>query len=152
MRPNFNDIAGLWEQDGSLRDVYVQNTNAVHWDRFDLLLNQYKCTYSFDGTALPFPGSRSVLENREGSHLLSILLDGPVVICCHFFIPEQLEFDISPKEVTGILQHVQVLSFVENLAETLELPADITPENCEQNPILTYVPQTKSWHIRDDPQ
>lgn len=130
----------------------MQNTDAVHWDRFDLLLKQYECTYSVDGTALPFQGSRCVLENREGSHLLSILLDGPVVICCHFYIPGQLELDISPKEVTGILRHVQVLSFVENLAETLELPADISPENCEQNPMLTYAPQTKSWHIRDDTQ
>ena len=109
MRPNFNDIAGLWERDGSLRDVYVQNTEAIHWDRFDRLLNQYECTYRFDGAALQFPGSRSVLANREGSHLLSILLDGPVVICCHFFVPEQLELDISPKEVTGFLQHEQVL-------------------------------------------
>jgi hypothetical protein len=83
---------------------------------------------------------------------LSILLDGPVVICCHFFIPEQLELDISPREVTGPLQHAQVLSFIENLAEALELPADITPENYEENPFLTYVPKTKSWHIHDDSQ
>lgn len=87
----------------------MQNTQAIHWDRFDRLLNQYECTYRFDGAALQFPGSRSVLANREGSHLLSILLDGPVVICCHFFVPEQLELDISPKEVTGFLQHEQVL-------------------------------------------
>lgn len=152
MRPNFRDIAGLWERDGSLRDIYVQNAEAVHWDRFDRLLNQYQYTYSFDEVALPFPGSRSVLTNREGSHLLSILLDGPVVICCHFFIPEQLEFDISPRQVAGPLQHEQVLLFVENLAKALGLPADITPENCEQNPFLTYVPQTASWHIYDAPQ
>jgi hypothetical protein len=152
MKPNFHDIAGLWECDGSLRDIYVQDTETVHWDRFDRLLNQYECTYRFDGVALPFPGSRSVLANREGSHVLSILLNGPAVVCCHFFIPEQLELDISPKEITGPLQHEQVLSFVQNLAEALELPADITPENCEQNPFLTYVPNTKSWHIHDDPQ
>lgn len=152
MRPNFHDIAELWERDGSLRDIYVQDTETVHWDRFDRLLKQYRCTYSFDGVALPFPGSRRVLANREGTHLLSILLDGPVALYCHFFIPEQLELDISPREVTGPLQHEQVLSFVENLAEALELPADITPENCGQDPFLTYVPQTKSWHIRDDPQ
>jgi hypothetical protein len=152
MRPNFHDIAGLWERDGSLRDIYVQGAEAAHWDRFDRLLNQYECTYSFDGVALPFPGSRNVLVNREGSHLLSILLNGQVVICCHFFFPEQLELDISPREVTGPLQHQEVLSFVENLAEALKLPADITPENCEQSPFLTYVPQTKSWDIHGDPQ
>lgn len=151
MRPNFHDVAGLWDRDGSLRDIYVQNTKAVHWDRFDQLLSQYKCTYTFDGLPLPFPGSRSALANREGSHLLSILLDGPV-INCHFFIPEQLELDISPKEVEESLGHERVLTFVENLAEALEFPADITPENCEQKPFITYFPETKSWLVHDDPQ
>lgn len=152
MRPKFHDVTGLWKRDGSLRDIYVQNTEAVHWDRFDRLLSQYECSYAFDGVAVPFPGSHSVLGNREGSHMLSILLDGPVAICCHFFIAEQLELDISPREVTGPLEHSEVLSFVENLSEALDLPADITPENLEQKPFLTYVPEIKSWHIHDNPQ
>jgi hypothetical protein len=151
MRPNFYDVPGLWERDGSLRDIYVQDTEAVHWDRFDQLLSQYDCSYTFDGVAVPFPGSHSVLANREGSHVLSIVLDGPVVIYCHFFIAEQLELDISPREIVGPLAHDEVLSFVENLAEALERPTDITPENSEQMPFLTYVPRIKSWCINDDP-
>lgn len=148
MRPNLYDVAGLWERDGSLRDIYVQNTEDLHWDRFDRLLSQCDCTYTFDGVPQPFPGSKSVLANRGGGHLLSISLGGPV-INCHFFIAEQLELDIDPKEVTGTLEHKRVLIFVENLAEALELPADITPENCEQNPFLTYVPGSKSWLVND---
>lgn len=150
MRPNFHEVEGLWERDGSLRDIYVQDPQAVHWDRFDQLLSQYKCSYTFDGVAAPFPGSHSVLGNREGSHVLSILLDRSIEICCHFFIAEQLELDISPKEITGVLEHEEVLSFVENLAEALELSADITPENSEQTPFLTYAPQSRTWRIHDD--
>lgn len=123
----------------------------MHWDRFDQLLSQYKCSYTFGGVAASFPGSHSVLGNREGSHVLSIFLSGPVQICCHFFIAEQLELDISPKEITGSAEHAEVLSFVENLAEALELSADITPENSEQRPFLTYEPQSKMWRIHDDP-
>ncbi|WP_139110556.1 hypothetical protein [Pseudomonas syringae] len=129
----------------------MQNTEAVHWDRFDQLLSRYKYSYTFDGVAAPFPGSHSVLGNREGSGVLSILLDGPVEICCHFFIAEQLELDISPKEITGPSEHERVLSFVENLAEALELSAHITPENSEQTPFVTYLPQSKTWRIHDDP-
>jgi hypothetical protein len=147
MRPNFYEVAGLWERDGSLRDIYVQDTEAVHWNRFDQLLSQYKCSYTFDGVAALFPGSHRVLGNRGGSHLLSILLDGPVEICCHFFVAEQLELDISPKEITGQLEHEVVLSFVESLANALGLSADITPENAEQTPFLTYVPQSRRWLI-----
>ncbi len=152
MKPNFHDVAGLWERDGSLRDIYVQDTESVHWERFDQLLSQYKCSYTFDGVATPFPGSHNVLRNRGGSHLLSISLDGPIEIFCYFFVAEQLELDISPKEITGPLEHEQVLSFVENLAETLELATDITPENSEQTPFLTYVPQSGTWRIHDDPE
>ncbi|MFC0132624.1 hypothetical protein [Massilia eurypsychrophila] len=151
MRPNFHEVAGLWERDGSLRDIYVQDTEAVHWNRFDQLLSQYTCSYTFDGVAAPFPGAQSVLRNREGSHVLSILLNGPVEVCCHFFIAEQLELDISPKEITGAIEHDEVLSFVENLAEALELSADITPENSEHTPFLTYVPQSRTWRMHDEP-
>lgn len=133
-------------------DIYVQNTEAVPWDRFDRLLSQYECSYTCDGVAVPFPGSYSVLGNREGSHMLSILLDGPVAICCHFLIAEQLELDISPREVTGPLEHDEVLSFVENLSKALDRPADITPENLEHKPFLTYVLEINSWHIHDNPQ
>jgi hypothetical protein len=44
-----------------------------------------------------------------------------------------------------------VLSFVENLADALELSADITPENAEQMPFLTYLMQSKMWRIHDNP-
>lgn len=151
MKPNFHQVAGLWERDGSLRDIYVQNTEAMHWDRFDQLLSQYKFSYTFDGVASPFPGSHDALRNREGAHLLSISLDGLVEIFCHFFVAEQLELDVSPKEITGPMEYEQVLSFVENLAEALELAADITPENSEKTPFMTYVPQSRTWRIHDDP-
>ncbi len=150
MRLKFHEVAGLWERDGSLRDIYLQDTEAVHWNRFDQLLSQYECSYTFDGVAAPFPGSHIALGNREGSHLLSIMLGSPVEICCHFFIAEQLELDISPKEITSPMEHEEVLSFVENLAEALESSADITPENSEQTPFLTYVPQSRTWQIHDD--
>ncbi len=145
MKPDFHEVAALWERDGSLRDIYVHDAEAVHWDRFDQLLSQYKYAYTFDGVPAPFPGSHSVLGNREGSHVLSIFLDGPVEICCHFFIAGQLELDISPRDINAQSEHEEVLSFVENLAEALELPADITPENSEQTPFLTYVPQSRTW-------
>lgn len=145
-------MAGFWDRDGSLRDIYVHDTTATHWERFDRLLIQYKCTYSFDGKIAIFPGSCSALISREGSHLLSIVLDGAVDICCHFFSREQLELDISPGEVTGPLQHDQVLSFVEHLAGALGLAADITPEDTAREPTLTYSPETKSWRLHGKPQ
>lgn len=146
MKPCYLDSGGLWVRDGSLRDIHVHDTEDGHWDRFDQLVGRYDHAYTFDGIPLPFPGSRTVLQNRDGSHLLSILLGGPVVNC-HYFVAWQLELDICPKEVNGPLEHEQVLSFIEKLAGALELPVAITPENWEDNPFLTYTPETGSWLV-----
>lgn len=149
MRPNFHDVGGLWDRNGSLRDIYVQNMETVHWERFERMIAECECRYTFDGVPLPFPGTRSVLANRDGSHLLSILLGGPVVNC-HFFVAQQLELDVCPKEVAGPAEHDKVLAFVEKLAHTVGLPADITPENGEYKPFLTYSPETNSWFQHAD--
>lgn len=79
-------------------DIYLRDTEAVHWDRFDQLLSQYKCSYTFDGVVASFPGSQIILGNREGSHGLSIFLGDTIRVCCYFFIAEQLELDISPNK------------------------------------------------------
>jgi hypothetical protein len=79
-------------------------------------------------------------------------LDGSIKIHCQFFIAGQLELDISPKEITCPLEHGEVLSFVETLADALELSAAIAPENAEKTPFLTYMPQSSAWHIHDNPK
>lgn len=151
MRPAFDDIAGLWHRDGSLRDIYVQDMMAGHWERFDRLLGGYARTYTFDGTPCPFPGSRAALANRDGAHLLAIGLNGPA-LHCHFFVAGQLELDVSPKDIAGPGEHARVLAFVERLAHALALPVDITPENAEHAPFLTYDPVTACWMMHASPQ
>lgn len=144
MRPAFDSVARLWEPDGSLRDIHVHNMTDAHWEQFDRLLDQYDIAYSFDHVQAPFPGSQAILANRDGTHLLAIALDG-AAIHCHFFIPEELEFDIDPRSISGPLQHQRVLAFIEGLAEALQLPAAITPENSEETPFLVYSPVRRSW-------
>ena len=147
MRPAFDTFPYLWTDDGSLRDVYVQHMGPKQWERFDSLVRKYELAYSFDGSYAQFPGSQTLLANREGSHLLSVML-GQVSVNCHFFVDWQLELDISPREISGPAEHGAVLDFVEQLSVALELPADITPENSETTPLLTYSPTTHSWTLR----
>lgn len=146
MRPGLNTLPDLWTDDGSLRDIYVQRMEAYHWELFDTLLRHYTFTYAFEGNFAPFPGSRQIFANREGSHLLSVML-GDLSVNCHFFVEWQLELDISPKEIFGEAEHNAVLEFVEQLSLGLGLPADITPENSETQPFLTYSPTERSWTI-----
>lgn len=146
MRPKFDTINALWRIDGSLRDLYVQSMDLRHWRLFDTFVHQNKSVYSFDGNPAKFPGSEAVFANREGHHILSLML-GSLSINCHFFVPEQLELDISPREVLGTIEHDAVLKFVEQLSETLGLPVDVTPENSETAPFITYSPAVHGWQI-----
>ena len=147
MRPKFDTINALWSSDGSLRDLYVESMELRHWRLFDIFVNQYKPEYSFNNNSEVFPGSEAAFANREGHHVLSLML-GSVSINCHFFVPEQLELDISPREISGPIEHEAVLDFVEQLSETLELPVDLTPENSEAEPFMTYSPDAHAWRIR----
>ncbi|NRR34295.1 hypothetical protein HSX11_29415 [Oxalobacteraceae bacterium] len=146
MRPEFNTHSDLWADDGSLRDVYIQDMQLQNWDRFDSLLRHHELAYSFDGKPACFPGSRAIFSNREGGHLLSVML-GQVSVNCHFFVESQLELDISPREILGNAEHDAVLDFIEQLALGLELPADVTPENAEARPMLSYSPRVRCWTV-----
>jgi len=143
MRPVFDTSPYLWADDGSLRDVFVQQMGPRQWEQFDSLVRKYELAYSFDGSHAQFPGSQALFANQEGSHLLSVML-GQVSVNCHFFVDWQLELDISPREISGPNEHDAVLDFVEQLSVALELPADITPENSETTPLMTYSPTTHS--------
>lgn len=146
MRPVFDASPYLWTYDGCLRDVYIQQMGPKQWERFDSLVRKYELAYSFDGSQAQFPGRQALFANREGSHLLSVML-GRVSVNCHFFVECQLELDISSREISGPTEHDAVLDFVEQLSVELELPADITPENSETTPFMTYSPITHSWTL-----
>jgi len=149
MRPDFNAVCYLWNDDGSLRDIYVQRLRLEHWVCFDSLIDSCNAEYAVDGIVTPYPGSAAIFANRKSRHLLSVLV-GKVSINCHFFVQSQLELDISPCQILGETEHDAVLDFVERLSLKLGCPVDITPENSEENPILTYSPTAKSWHVHLD--
>ena len=117
-----------------------------HWRLFDTFVHQNKSVYSFDGNPGIFLGSEAAFANRDGHHILSLILNS-VSINCHFFVPEQLELDISPREILGPTEHDAVLDFIEQLSETLRLPVDVTPENSEAEPFMTYSPGAHAWRI-----
>jgi hypothetical protein len=51
-----------------------------------------------------------------------------VIINSHFFIAEEIELDIDPREIRGPQEHAQVLMFLENVAHKLNKPIVPAPE------------------------
>lgn len=144
--PQIADVPYLWSRDGSLRDVYFVGTTLAHWKSFLTFIRHNTNKYSFDGEALVLPSVEEIFSNREGSHLLSVAVSG-VAINCHFFVAEEIELDIDPREVHGRKGHEAVLEFVASLSREIEKPALITPENGVDIPFLSFEPKNHAWTI-----
>jgi hypothetical protein len=136
-RPALNQPADLWLVDGSLRDVYVFNAVSSDWDAFLALARTYPYEYTLDGIRRSLPDTTSIFRDREHSHLLS-LVTSSVRMNCHFFVPEEIELDIDPREITESEDHIAVLQFVEKLAAATRKDAVVTLENSPHVQLLRY--------------
>lgn len=147
-RPAYDEVSGLWEIEGSLRDVYVLQTDPSDWEKLMEFGASFSLTYTFDGTKCALPNVDSVFSNRDGSHLLRVNL-GSATANCHFFGMSEIELDLDPREIQNPKTHDEVLSFIEGLAGAIRKPVLITPENGQRIPYLSFEPATSSWHVHE---
>jgi hypothetical protein len=145
-RPTFQEVPGLWEVDGSLRDLYVLNTSASDWETLLEFVAQFPCAYTYDGETRTRPSVEQLLNHRDGSHLLRITL-GSATVNCHFFAETEIELDLEPREIEASNEHDQVLRFMEGLASAVAKPVLLTPENSSDAPYISYEPASSAWHI-----
>ena len=131
-----------WQIDGSLRDIYVLDTDIQDWQKaLDFLRAAYNPIYKIDDEdAPPFSDVVKVFKNRnEHSHLLVIQVED-VSIHCHFFLTRLIEFDIDPREVNNESKEEGILTFMWGLAETLAKEVILTIENMEGAVFLRVIP------------
>ena len=117
--------------DGSLRDIYVFGTNTSDWDRFlDLVRSStWSWSYAADASSDLLPESaEQVFADTDRAKALHVDL-GSIQVACHFFVPEEIELDIDPREVQSQEAMDRVLSFVLRLGRCLEKEVVLTEEN-----------------------
>ena len=133
-----------FEWDGSLRDIYVLNASLADWDTFVQTLPgmSYRTEFLIDDAAALLPAATMGLFERRADHApLLRLFAGPVMLCCHFFSDQELEFDLDPREVQGAPEFQGVLDFMRNLGGVLGKPVILTPENQPEHPMISYDPR-----------
>jgi hypothetical protein len=145
-RPAFDQPRDLWEHDGSLRDIYIVGVSPEDWAFLFQTAADYGCRYSYQGQEMPLPSAAQIFSDRDGVHLLTIIV-GSATVNCHFFVPEEIELDIDPREVIDAADHSEVLEFMEALAmETMKV-ISLTAENSQDAPYLSFNPASRSWTI-----
>lgn len=144
--PRFEACDDLWGVDGSLRDVYVTGTDERDWESFLEFVRDLPHEYSFDAQPARLPSVKELFARRDVAHLLRIPV-GNAHVHCHFFIVDELELDLDPREIKDAASHDLVLDFLSGLAERLAKPLLLAPENGPQVPYRTYEPITRRWHV-----
>jgi hypothetical protein len=134
----------LWECDGSLRDVYIEGTDVSDWYALFEVVSRYPYTYTFDGSNTDLPDPQSIFKNRNGSHLLTINV-GRASINSHFFIAEEIELDIDPRQVTDAATHELVMKFLAELSTRIGKDLSITAENSPEVVYRHFSSATLSW-------
>ncbi|RTR26584.1 hypothetical protein EKG37_21180 [Robertmurraya yapensis] len=70
---------------------------------------------------------------------MSINING-VLINCHFFSVDEIEFNIDPKEVKSKYEANAVFEFMKNLSKILDKESILTGENSPEYPLVTVNP------------
>jgi hypothetical protein len=132
----------FFEQDGGLRDIYVCDTTIEDWrTTFELLRRDYDLEFLVDSSPRELPATvdEAFAIREEASPSLRWRI-GEIVVLCHFFTTEEIEFDIDSREVTSQEALDQVFDFMKRVGDTLGKPVILNYENDRQPPLISYEP------------
>jgi hypothetical protein len=136
-------VSEVFFRDGSLRDIYILDCGLADWEIAAAFLDrEYELRFDGAWTGGRFPSPIAGLFLRSASSaatLLEISL-GEVILCCHFFSEEEIEFDLNPNAVTDIRKAEEVLNFMRGLAGATGKDVILTPENMRKRAMLRVTP------------
>lgn len=140
---NWKNIDWIFEKDGALRDIYVQNATILDWEKVvDLLNSEYKLTFGvykdnltdkidFGYMKTMFADETGELETKSAT----IDLSG-IVVKCFFFLENQIEFDINPTEIKTELDFNKIIDFMKSISSKLEKQITLCGENQPEFPLI----------------
>ncbi|HEY0778868.1 MAG TPA: hypothetical protein VGD56_12940 [Gemmatirosa sp.] len=143
--PHWPDVAADFAPDGSLRDIYVAGAGEAGWEAaLALVRRRYgPAAFSVDGrpAALPARAAECSALREAAAPVLAFDVGG-VRLGAHFFVPDEVEFDLRPEEVGGPAEFAALVTFLRDLAVAVGRPAVLTAENLPAAVMLRADPAT----------
>jgi hypothetical protein len=137
------ECKNAFSYDGSLRDIYVLDTNTDDWNKFLRLLvrKSFDLTFLIDGKNDLLPSDAASIFKIRSEHNPMLSFDlGGMVLNCYFFCVDEIEIDIDPEEVTDELRFHLITSFMQDLTTVLGKPTILTPENTPELELFRATP------------
>lgn len=144
---DWSRIAADFRYDGSLRDVYILDTSLDDWARVWDVLKAAPDGFSFmvDGESLTPPARvEDAFRLRDSHSVTASYTLGKQRLNCHFFIEEEVEFDLDPRDVDGPIEAERLGHFLSLLGCATSKEVRLTPENEPESIIARYDPHAGS--------
>jgi hypothetical protein len=140
---NWKNIEWIFEKDGALRDIYVQNSTISDWKNVvDLLNSKYELTFGVDQENLEpkidFEFVKTMFADETGeleTKSATIDLSG-ITTKCYFFLEDQIEFDINPTDIKSESELNEILDFMKSVSAKLEKQVTLCGENQPEFPLI----------------
>lgn len=133
-------LTKVFFDNGSLRDIYVEQTNQDDWTSlWNFVKSLSKRTLSIDGEQtdnIPDDVANIFKARKDKSIYISIDYKG-VAFVCHFFCIEEIEVDVSPRQINNLSEAKAVFEFMESLSNLLRKDVSISIENDHNAPLVT---------------
>ncbi|MCL5244935.1 hypothetical protein M4I21_03895 [Cellulophaga sp. 20_2_10] len=140
---NWNKAKWIFESDGALRDIYIQDTSKSDWEQLISFLNsKYDLEFGVDKQnstdKIDFGFVQKIWNDETGeleTKSLTIDLNG-IVIKSYFFCPEQIEFDIKPSELKSESELNTIIDFMQSISKAVKKQSILTDENNARFPLI----------------
>ena len=140
---NWNKAKWIFESDGALRDIYVQDVNESDWKKLTSFLNsEYELEFGIDkersSSKIDFDFVQKMWNDETGKiETKSLTIDlNEILVKSYFFSPEQIEFDIKPSEIKSLSELNRILEFMTSISKTLKKQVTLTGENQAEFPLI----------------
>ncbi|GHO54690.1 hypothetical protein KSB_31650 [Ktedonobacter robiniae] len=142
----------VFENDGSLRDIFVLNTSEQDWQIMLNFLRQssYPFEFTIDGTPQELPDSVKTIFDLRQEHSTQLCIDRQeLVINSFFFTEEEIDFDIHPRDINTGDKVERLLEFMRTISKLLNKEIILTPQMSETNPWYRFNPVTENeiWYL-----
>lgn len=138
----WDEYKSAFEWEGHYRDIYVLETDIKHWKTLleYLAEGHYPLKYSVNDVELPLDTNAWQifrLWKTDKRANMSIDVSG-IVVNCHFFDQNEIEFDIDPREVTDESKALAIFEFMSQIGAELQKDVFLTEENAQEDAWFTY--------------
>jgi hypothetical protein len=132
----------IYFEDGSLRDVYVLNTNVKDLAKWTELVNEkyniqfYDAKIDLTTDKISFKAVEETWTQENRELVTATVKIEAININCHFYDHSEIENDIDPREFKSLTEHDNLIKYLREVSNLLDKEVIVTDENTKDSILI----------------